>query len=115
MAVNTKKEEIEKDEATAPQVEIQDSETVKTEEKVETVEKVDDSSITDAQCLEDAKKWGAVLAKEPKRTIKIKGKSNKDTEPVPVGINGYFYFINKNESIEVPQSVARVLEEADYI
>ncbi|MGE4213147.1 MAG: hypothetical protein AB7E42_00015 [Anaerotignaceae bacterium] len=106
MTVNTKKEETVKDETTAPQVELQDS---------ETVEKVDDSSITDAQCVEDAKKWGAVLAKEPKRTIKIKGKNNKDTEPVPVGINGYFYFINKNESIEVPQSVARVLEEADYI
>ena len=112
MAVNTKKEETVKDETTAPQVELHDSETAKTEKKVETV---DDSSITDAQCLEDAKKWGAVLAKEPKITIKIKGKNNKDTEPVPVGINGYFYFINKNESIEVPQSVARVLEEADYI
>ena len=109
MAVNTKKDETVKAETTEKQVELQDSETVKTPETVE------ESAITDAQCLEDAKKWGAVLAKEPKRNIKIKGKNNKDTEPVPVGINGYFYFINKNESIEVPQSVARVLEEADYI
>ena len=111
MAANTKKDETVKDEAvkvetTAPQVGLQDSETAET---------VETDGITDTQCLEDAKKWGAVLAKEPKRTIKIKGKNNKDTEPVPVGINGYFYFINKNESIEVPQSVAKVLEEADYI
>lgn len=63
----------------------------------------------------EAKKWGAELAKEKKVKIKIKGRSKDDVSAVPVGINGYFYWINKNETIEVPESVANILREADYI
>lgn len=71
--------------------------------------------ITNTQMDQEAKKWGEILAKQPKRRIKIKPKNDKDKEPVPVGINGYFYYINKGETVEVPESVALILEEADYI
>lgn len=57
----------------------------------------------------------AKLAKKPMVKIKIKKKDDKDNEPVPVGINGYFYFIQKGEPVLVPEPVAELLEQADYI
>ena len=82
-------------------------ETVKAEEK---------KHLTDADFDREAKKWGKIYAKEPKRKIKIYlPKDSKDTAPVPVIINGYSYFINKGETVEVPESVAKILEKANYI
>ena len=79
---------------------------VMTEEVSGTSEKVFDA---------EAKKWGKELAKEKKVKIKIKSRGKKDISPVPVGINGYFFWINKNETVEVPETVADLLREADYI
>ena len=62
-----------------------------------------------------ARTWGLELAKKPMVKIKIKKKDDKDNEPVPVGINGYFYFIQKGEPVLVPEPVAELLEQADYI
>lgn len=72
--------------------------------------------LTDADFDREAKKWGKIYAKEPKRKIKIYlPKDSKDTSPVPVIINGYSYFINKGETVEVPETVAKILENANYI
>lgn len=48
--------------------------------------------------------------------IKIpKDPLNRHDETVPVCLNGYNYFIKRGETVEVPETVARVLEEAGYI
>jgi len=63
----------------------------------------------------EAKKWGEVLNKQEKVSVKIKKKNDKDTAPYPVAINGYVYLIKKGEKVDVPKSVAAILEEADII
>lgn len=76
---------------------------------------VNENSTSEKTYDAEAKKWGKELAKEKKVKIKIKSRSKKDISPVPVGINGYFFWINKNETVEVPETVANLLREADYI
>lgn len=71
--------------------------------------------LTIAQMDSEAKKWGEVLAAQPKRRIKIKQRDKTDIAAVPVGINGYKYLVPKGEYVEVPEAVAVLLEEADYI
>ncbi|MDD6174919.1 MAG: hypothetical protein PUC59_04080 [Firmicutes bacterium] len=44
-----------------------------------------------------------------------KNELNEDDRVVPVSINGYNYFINRGESVEVPKTVAELLEGAGYI
>lgn len=70
---------------------------------------------TEAQDIAEAKKWGEELAKMPKEKIKIKSKNSKDQSVVPGGINGYFFCIKKDEVVQVPEPVADILREADYI
>lgn len=85
-------------------------------EVVETMETVEEANGTSEKVFDaEAKKWGKELAKEKKVKIKIKSRGKKDISPVPVGINGYFFWINKNETVEVPETVADLLREADYI
>ena len=72
--------------------------------------------ITEAQLEQEAKTTGERLAKEPKIRIKIpKDPLNKGETTVPVGINGYFYYIKRGETGEVPKTVADLLEQAKYI
>lgn len=86
------------------------------EKQAETIKAEEKKPLTDADFDKEAKKWGKIYAKEPKRKIKIYlPKDSKDTSPVPVIINGYSYFINKGETVEVPESVAKILENANYI
>lgn len=76
-----------------------------------------------------------ILDKQPKRRIKLamdpeekqkfdtllqKFEQGKlDTKPnyptIPVGINGFTYFIPKGESTEVPESVFEILEHAGLV
>ena len=64
----------------------------------------------------EAAKAGAALARQPKVSVKIPLNTlNRDDVVVPVCINGYNYFINRGETVEVPQSVAEVLENGGYI
>lgn len=80
------------------------------------LEKLNPEDKVNAASLDaEARKWGEELSKEEKVEIKIKSTAKEDTTPVPVGINGYFFWINKNEKVKVPKSVARLLEEAEYI
>lgn len=104
--------------ATSRSVELDEALSILMDEgKEEAMEKpeVKPAQKTEAQDVADAKKWGKELAKEEKETIRIKPINSKDTAAVPVGINGYFFFINKNEYVSVPKSVAEKLREADYI
>lgn len=72
--------------------------------------------VSDTTFDADSKKWGKLYASEPKRRIKIHlPKNSRDLSPVPVCINGYTYFINKGEYVEVPETVAKILEKGNYI
>ncbi len=72
--------------------------------------------MTDAEMDAVAKSTGSILSGEPKVKIKIpRDPLNKDNTAVPVGINGYFYNIRRGETVEVPESVANLLERGGYI
>lgn len=57
----------------------------------------------------------AQLDKEPKVRIKLRLDKSGKASSVPVCINGYIYLIRRGEAVEVPQTVAEILENADYI
>ncbi len=40
---------------------------------------------------------------------------NEDDRVVPVSVNGYNFFIRRGEWVEVPETVAELLANADYI
>ena len=66
--------------------------------------------------MDPAEEVGRVLAEEPKVKIRIPlNPLNEDDRVVPVCINGYNYFLNRGESVEVPAPVAELLEMAAYI
>ena len=63
-----------------------------------------------------AKSVGNQLAKQPQVEIKIPiDKRNELDKVVAVRINGYIYEIKRGEKVKVPQTVAQILEDADYI
>ena len=77
---------------------------------------VKNDTMTDAQLDAQASQWGTVYGKEPKVRIKIPmNPLSKEDKVVPVCINGYNYMINRGETVEVPETVAQILEEAKYI
>lgn len=49
-------------------------------------------------------------AKEKRVRVKI-----HNDAPVPVQVNGYSFLIREGVAVEVPESVAQILEEAGYI
>lgn len=51
-----------------------------------------------------------VLAAQPKRRVKVRHDSD-----VFVQINGYSYLIQPNVPVDVPEQVAELLEQGDYI
>lgn len=66
--------------------------------------------------MDPAEEVGRVLAEEPKVKIRIPlNPLNEDDRVVPVCINGYNYFLNRGEAVEVPAPVAELLEMAAYI
>lgn len=42
-------------------------------------------------------------------------KQNKEDKVVPVCINGYIFQIERGKSVEVPEEVARILEDSGYL
>ena len=72
-------------------------------------------NITISEMDKAAKKCGEELNKQTKRKVKIKSKGAEDKAAVPVCINGYVFMIPKDTAVEVPEAVAKLLEEADYI
>jgi hypothetical protein len=57
--------------------------------------------------IEETKAW---LATQPKRTVKVRSDGD-----VFVQINGYGMLIQPGVSVEVPEPVAVLLDQADYI
>lgn len=81
----------------------------------ETKKAVKDAVLSDTQMDEEAKRFGEIYAREPKVRIKIASNGKKGDEVIPVCINGYNYFINRGQTVEVPQTVADILEGAGYL
>lgn len=61
------------------------------------------------------KRTKALLDAEPKVKVKIRATGKDDNAPVPVVINEYCTSIKKGEYVEVAESIAKLLEEANYI
>ena len=62
------------------------------------------------------KATGEELAKGKKVRIRLPmDQLNKEDVVVPVCINGYTYQIKRCEWVDVPEEVARILEEAGYM
>ena len=68
-------------------------------------------------CMDsETEKTAAALAKQEKVRIRIpKNELNEEDMVVPVCINGYLFLINRGEAVEVPKTVAEILEGAGYI
>lgn len=80
-------------------------------------EKVVTPELTQSELDNMAKKAGYEINNEFKKIrIKIpKDPLNKDDHTIPVCINGYIWNIKRGETVEVPEVVADVLENAGYI
>ena len=63
----------------------------------------------------EIKKVEDAVEKQPTVRIKIPKLKDRQDEYVPVGINGYIQYIPVGESVEVPEQVAELLENAGYI
>lgn len=64
----------------------------------------------------ETEKTAKALAQQPKIKVRIpKNELNEEDLVVPVCINGYLFLINRGESVEVPKTVAELLEGAGYI
>ena len=57
-----------------------------------------------------------LLDEQPKVRVRIpEDKASKINDSVPVSINGYIFQVKRGVTVEVPEEVARLLEEAKYI
>lgn len=63
----------------------------------------------------EVKKVEEAVEKQDKVKIKIPKLRDRQDEYVPVGINGFIQYIPVCESVEVPEQVAELLENAGYI
>jgi len=74
-----------------------------------------DEKITD-EIIEKEAKETAKKVKEQTVRIKIAiDPLNPKDVTVPVMINGYLWLIKRGETVEVPEQVAKILENAKYI
>ena len=86
----------------------EDVKTISTENEITTAEKMADEM--------EAKKTAKEIKKG--KTVRIKipvDPQNLGDVVVPVMINGYMWRINRGETVDVPEQVAKILEEAKYI
>lgn len=82
----------------------------------ETENKEAKKEVNEKDIIDEAKKTGAKLNKEVKVRIKVPvDQLNPKDLMVPVVVNGYQYLIKRGETVEVPEVVANILEEAKYI
>lgn len=71
--------------------------------------------VTDAEIEKEAKE---TAKKVKEKTVRIKvpvDPLNPKDLMVPVVINGYLWNIKRGETVEVPENVANILENAKYI
>lgn len=72
--------------------------------------------LTEADMEAEARHTGDTLRAQPKVRIKIPlDRKNPANCVVPVGVNGYLYYINRGQTVEVPKTVADILTQAQYI
>lgn len=63
-----------------------------------------------------AENTGRLLAQQARVRVRIPlNPLNEDDVMVPVCVNGYHYFLKRGETVEVPKTVADILEQAAYI
>lgn len=71
---------------------------------------------SEAEIDAEAKQVGETLKKGGMVRIKIPvDRLNESDTTVPVCVNGHLYRIKRGETVEVPEVVADILEEAGYI
>ena len=79
-------------------------------------EKRTKKEITENDIITEANETAEKLSKSGKVKIKIPvDQLNPKDLMVPVVINGYQYLIKRGETVEVPEAVVKILEEAKYI
>lgn len=82
-------------------------------------EKKDTRKLTDAEVARVSTRTGDQLKDQERRTIKLYQHPPGSTDqPLPdetVSINGYTYQIKRGVPVEVPESVAQVLEQAGRV
>lgn len=81
-------------------------------------ETIDKSVMNETDKIADEKEAKATAKELKKDMVKIKipvDPQNPKDIVVPVMINGYMWFINRGETVEVPAEVANILENAKYI
>lgn len=74
------------------------------------------ANLTDKE--KDEREAKATAKKLKEKTVMIKiptDPQNPEDLVVPVMINGYMWRINRGETVEVPEAVANILQEAKYI
>lgn len=63
-----------------------------------------------------AQQFGEQLSKQPKVKVIIPiDPLNPKDDSVPVCINGYTYQIKRNTPVDVPETVAQILQESGYL
>lgn len=81
-----------------------------TQESTEVVEPVADKIAVQAAHDSLIDKMKKHYAKEKRVPVKVRAESD-----VPVQVNGYTFLIKPGERVMVPESIAKLLEDADYI
>lgn len=73
-----------------------------------------DIHLTEARIDSEARNMKAILDARPKIRVKLidreAAENNRKVPPHPVAINGYRYDVPWNESVELPDCVAEILE-----
>lgn len=88
----------------------------KIEIEVKETKKRTKKEITEKDIINEANETAEKLSKNGKVRIKIPvDQLNPKDLMVPVVINGYQYLIKRGETVEVPEAVVKILEEAKYI
>ena len=88
----------------------------KIEKEVKETKKRTKKEITEKDIITEANETAEKLSKNGKVKIKIPvDQLNPKDLMVPVVINGYQYLIKRGETVEVPEAVVKILEEAKYI
>lgn len=78
--------------------------------------KVKAETLSGDQIDREAQEWGKIYNAEEKVSIRIpQDPLNRDDDTVPVCVNGYNYFIKRGVTVEVPRTIAEILERAQYI
>lgn len=91
----------------------QTSETVVVDKGPEGISDTEQQLLAQARKISTVDKMRAHFAAQPKRRVKIRKESGP--APVFVSVNGYSFTVPVGVPVEVPEQVAQMLEEGDYI